>query len=55
MDQYYPAGKVSGTDYVEISRRITSKEYRLALEAARDAGLRRLDERTPTRHFVIWQ
>ena len=36
MDQYYPAGKVSGTDYVEISRRITPKEYRLALEAVRD-------------------
>jgi len=55
MDQYYPAGKVSGSDYVEISRRITSKEYRLAVEAARDAGLRRLDKRAPAKHFAIWQ
>src|SRR5215469_1516368 len=55
MDQYYPAGKVSGTDYVEISRRITPKEYRLALEAVRDTGLRRLDQRAPTKHFSIWQ
>src|SRR6516165_10672650 len=55
MDQYYPSGKVSGTDYVEISRRITPKEYRLALEAARHAGLRRLDERAPAKHFAIWQ
>ena len=55
MDQYYPAGKVSGTDYVEISRRITHKEYRLALEAARYVGLRRLDERAPAKHFAIWQ
>jgi putative pyruvate formate lyase activating enzyme len=55
MDQYYPAGKVSGTDYVEISRRITPKEYRLALEAVRDTGVRRLDQRAPAKHFAIWQ
>ena len=55
MDQYYPAGKVSGMDYVEISRGITSKEYRLALEAARAAGLGRLDGRAPGKHLMIWQ
>ncbi len=55
MDQYYPAGKVSGTEYVEISRRITSKEYWVALEAARAAGLARLDSRAPAKHLLVWQ
>ena len=55
MDQYYPAGKVSGTEYVEISRRITPKEYRLALEGARAVGLRCLDHRAPDKHLAIWQ
>jgi putative pyruvate formate lyase activating enzyme len=55
MDQYGPAGKVSDTDYAEINRRITSKEYRLALEGARAVGLRRLDGRAPARHFAVYQ
>jgi putative pyruvate formate lyase activating enzyme len=53
MDQYCPAGKVSGTEYSEINRRITSKEYMLALEAAHAAGLRRLDHRAPLRHISV--
>ena len=48
MAQYYPAGKVSGTEYVEISRRITPKEYEQALREAAEAGLRRLDARRPS-------
>ena len=48
MAQYYPAGKVSGTEYVEISRRITPKEYEQALREAIEAGLRRLDARRPS-------
>lgn len=47
MDQYYPAGKVSGTEYEEISRRVTPDEYRRALAFARAAGLSRLDQRAP--------
>jgi putative pyruvate formate lyase activating enzyme len=45
MDQYRPAGKVSNGDYDEINRRITSKEYGAALQAAHSVGLRRLDSR----------
>lgn len=55
MDQYGPAGNVSDTEYTEINRRITSKEYRLALEATQAAGLRRLDRRAPARHFAVYQ
>ena len=47
MDQYYPAGRVSGNQFVEIGRRITPAEYQSALEATRSAGLRRLDQRQP--------
>jgi uncharacterized Fe-S radical SAM superfamily protein PflX len=42
MDQYYPAGRVAGPQFVEIDRRITAAEYRQALEAARAAGLWRV-------------
>jgi putative pyruvate formate lyase activating enzyme len=52
MDQYYPAGKVSGAEYQEISRGITSDEYRRALESARAAGLRRFDQRALDEHVV---
>lgn len=45
MPQYYPAGKVSGSEYPEINRRITSAEYERALGEARRAGLTRLDPR----------
>ncbi len=43
MAQYYPAGKVSAQEYVEINRPISRAEYREAVEAARAAGLHRLD------------
>jgi putative pyruvate formate lyase activating enzyme len=45
MPQYYPAGKVSSAEFAEINRRISPEEYRLALDAARHAGLKRLDPR----------
>ena len=47
MDQYYPAGKVTGARFAEINRRLTSAEFREAQAIARDLGLRRLDERHP--------
>jgi putative pyruvate formate lyase activating enzyme len=47
MDQYSPAGKVSGESYQEINRRLTSSELREAQQIAADLGLRRLDERRP--------
>ncbi len=50
MDQYSPAGKVGRSDYQEINRRITSKEYEAALETAYAVGLRRLDHRTTERY-----
>jgi putative pyruvate formate lyase activating enzyme len=53
MDQYCPAGKVSGTEHAEINRRITSKEYIHALEAAYAARLHRLDHRAPLRHIAF--
>ncbi len=45
MVQYYPAGKVANGRYPEINRRITRQEYEQALQAAREAGLWRFDER----------
>jgi putative pyruvate formate lyase activating enzyme len=47
MDQYYPAGKVNATSYVEINRRLTHHEFREAQRIARELGLRRLDARDP--------
>jgi putative pyruvate formate lyase activating enzyme len=47
MDQYYPAGKVTGDRYAEINRRVTSAELREAQRIATDLGLRRLDVRRP--------
>src|SRR5262249_22659535 len=47
MDQYHPAGRVSGAEFVEIGRRVSAGEYWRAVAAARAAGLRRLDERAP--------
>jgi putative pyruvate formate lyase activating enzyme len=38
MDQYYPAGKVTGDRYPEIARGLTGTEYREALETARELG-----------------
>jgi putative pyruvate formate lyase activating enzyme len=47
MSQYYPAGKVSRSEYADINRRITPTEYERALEEAWRAGLQRLDSRRP--------
>jgi putative pyruvate formate lyase activating enzyme len=46
MDQYHPAGKVSGAAYPEIDRRLTFAEFRDARQIATDLGLR-LDVRRP--------
>jgi putative pyruvate formate lyase activating enzyme len=48
MAQYYPAGKVSRTEYAEINRPVTSAEYERALDGAWRAGLKRLDSRRPS-------
>ncbi len=45
MDQYYPAGKVSGDRYAQLDRHLHPDEFLEALEIAADVGLRRLDER----------
>jgi len=42
MPQYYPAGKVTGLEYAEIGRRVTTAEYEEALDDARREGLTRL-------------
>lgn len=47
MPQYHPAGKVSHSEYAEINRRLTPREYERALDEAWDAGLKRLDARRP--------
>jgi putative pyruvate formate lyase activating enzyme len=43
MDQYRPCGKAYQCP--PIDRRLTNDEYKEALQSARDAGLRRLDEK----------
>jgi putative pyruvate formate lyase activating enzyme len=45
MDQYYPAGRVNDSNYPELNRRLRTEEFLKAQRIARDAGLRRLDER----------
>ena len=49
MAQYRPAGKVSRTQYPEIDRCLTHEEFQSAIEAAREAGLFRLDGRSALR------
>src|SRR6266700_1231114 len=44
MDQYRPAGKVGGTDYVEINRRTLSSEFLQAKRIAWSLGVHRLDD-----------
>jgi len=51
MAQYRPANKVSRRYFPELNRRITFKEFREALDAARAAGLHRLDQRVG--HFLL--
>ncbi|MDQ7850121.1 MAG: radical SAM protein [Armatimonadota bacterium] len=55
MDQYYPAGRV-GVDrrYDTINRRILPEEYAAAVQAAREAGLYRLDARLPRHPRLAW-
>lgn len=48
MSQYYPAGRVSYSEYAEIDRQITPGEYERALEEAWGAGLQRLEPRRPS-------
>ncbi|MEW5772790.1 MAG: radical SAM protein [Thermodesulfobacteriota bacterium] len=43
MDQYRPCG--TARNFPEISRGVSATEYALALDAAREAGLTRLDDR----------
>lgn len=50
MDQYRPAYKAS--QYPKLNRRITRQELTKAELAAREAGLRRLDERKPLAWFL---
>jgi putative pyruvate formate lyase activating enzyme len=45
MDQYHPAGKVTGERYPEINRRLQLTEFAEAQAIAHDLGLHRLDER----------
>ncbi len=52
MDQYYPAGRVSGERHTEINRRLTTNEFREAKEIASELGLRRLDERQPDARLI---
>jgi len=47
MDQYRPCGDAHGDDLAD--RRLTSQEFRDALQAARKSGLKRLDQRTGIR------
>jgi len=46
MDQYYPAGRVSGSQFIEINRRTTPAEHHQALAIARAAGLTRIHRAT---------
>lgn len=43
MDQYRPAGRVDGSQFVEINRYINRAEYQGALDAARSVGLWRVE------------
>jgi putative pyruvate formate lyase activating enzyme len=47
MDQYRPCGSAHRDEF--IPRRLYSKEYRDAVNAAKGAGLERLDERERVR------
>lgn len=51
MDQYHPCG--DSPRISSINRTITSEEFREALEAAREAGLARLDDRH--RHWIQFE
>jgi putative pyruvate formate lyase activating enzyme len=53
MPQYHPAGKVSEAQYPEINRCLTHKEFRHAIQAAREAGLFRLDVRSARQARIV--
>lgn len=46
------AGKVGATEHAEINRNIRLREFQDALDAAREAGLRRQDERVVVRAMM---
>lgn len=50
MNQYHPCGRAM--EVPALRRRISALEYENALNAARSAGLTRLDRRT--RRFILW-
>jgi putative pyruvate formate lyase activating enzyme len=50
MDQYRPCYKAH--QFPELNRRITPREYADAVQLAREAGLRRLDQRAP--RVALW-
>jgi len=50
MDQYRPCGSAHRDEF--INRRLQSKEYRVAVSAAKRAGIERLDERDRIRLIV---
>ena len=50
MDQYRPCGRAG--EFPEIARGVSATEYALALDAAREAGLTRLDDR---RSRLAWR
>src|SRR5215831_14645496 len=52
MSQYFPAGKVTANEHAEINRKINLREFQEALDAAHEAGLRRLDARAPLRALM---
>lgn len=51
MDQYYPCGKISPAS--PLNRRISEREFEAALDAAKKAGITRLDKREKIR--LIWR
>lgn len=51
MDQYRPCGNALGDEL--INRRLTAEEYRSAVNAAREAGLDRLDSRDKIRFAFL--
>jgi len=53
MPQYHPAGKVSDAQYPEINRCLTHKEFRQAIQAARETGLLRLDVRSARQAGIV--
>ncbi len=52
MAQYRPCGEAYKDDY--LNRGITSEEYQSAIQAALDAGLKRLDKRKQSR-LLMWR